>query len=65
MSHEPLLVNKLIQGTSSSASNYNVKHIQIDLQGKIKIQCVLDSPFGDPLPILIAILTGCYILTIK
>ena len=39
--------NKL---TSPMVSNYNVEHIQIDLQGKIMIQCVLDSPFGDPLP---------------
>ena len=31
----------------------------------MKIQGVLDSLFRDPLPILIAILTGCYILTTK
>ena len=56
---------KLSFGTSPSVSNYNVKHIKIDLRSKIKIQGVLDSPFRDPLPILIAILTGCYILTIN
>ena len=57
--------NKLTLGTSPSVSNPNVKHIQIYLQGKIKIQGFLASPFRDPLPIFIAILTGCYILTIK
>ena len=28
--------NELTQGTSTSVSNYNVKHIQIYLQGKIE-----------------------------
>ena len=38
---------KLSFGTSPSVSNYNVKHIKIDLRSKIKIQGVLDSPFRD------------------